>query len=69
MKNPVAKHFNKFNRASTHLDRKKESKRNPGLDGIVECYTCGKMTDWLAPDSRCGNCTESLPDNINGHYK
>tara|TARA_E500000331_G_scaffold219328_1_gene210238 strand:- start:610 stop:801 length:192 start_codon:yes stop_codon:yes gene_type:complete len=29
MKNPVAKHSRKFNKAVVHTDRKKESKRNP----------------------------------------
>ena len=66
MKNPVAKHFNKFNRASTHVDRKKQSKRNPALDDLYRCYKCGCYTEWLAPDARCGNCTEYTPDDIRG---
>lgn len=66
MKNPVAKNFNKFNRAATHVDRKKESKRNPALEGIYQCYQCDKYTDWLAPDSRCGDCTRYTPEEIMG---
>jgi len=66
MKNPVAKHFNKFNRAETHLDRKKESKRNPALESLLECYECGTITEWLAPDSRCGDCTRYTPEEIRG---
>lgn len=66
MRNPVAKHFNKFNRASTHVDRKKESKRNPTDDEIVRCYECDKLTYWLAPDSRCEDCTRYTPEEIIG---
>lgn len=29
MKNPVAKHAHKLNRAQKHKDKKKESKKNP----------------------------------------
>ena len=66
MKNPVAKNMNKFNRANTYVDRKKESKRNPELEGIYQCYKCGTYSEWLAPDGRCGDCTEYTPDDIRG---
>jgi hypothetical protein len=29
-----------------------------------ECYVCGVPTMWLAPDSRCGDCTGYTPDEI-----
>jgi len=64
MRNPVAKHFNKFNRASTHVDRKKQSARNPELDPILMCYECGTFTEWLASDSRCGECTQYRPEEL-----
>ena len=32
MRNPVAKNINKFNKPSTHVDRKKESKKSPTLE-------------------------------------
>lgn len=31
-----------------------------------ECYQCEKPTDWLAPDSRCGECTRWTPEEIRG---
>jgi hypothetical protein len=31
-----------------------------------ECYQCGKNTQWLAPDSRCGECTAYTPEMITG---
>ena len=31
-----------------------------------ECYECGKFVNWLAPDSRCGDCTRFTPDEIRG---
>ena len=30
------------------------------------CYECGRETLWLAPDSRCGNCTRLTPDEVRG---
>jgi hypothetical protein len=30
------------------------------------CYQCDKETEWLAPDSRCGDCTRFTPDEIRG---
>lgn len=53
--NPVAKHFNKFNRASTHVDRKKQSVRNPELDPIQECL-CGNLVEWLDVNGYCDKC-------------
>lgn len=31
------------------------------------CYECGKPAKWLAPDSRCGNCTQVTVDEVCGH--
>jgi hypothetical protein len=58
MRNPVAKHFNKFNRASTHVDRKKQSVRNPELDPIQQCYYCGNLVEWLDNADICDRCIE-----------
>lgn len=30
------------------------------------CYQCDKETNWLAPDSRCGDCTRWTPEEIRG---
>ena len=30
------------------------------------CYQCGTTTAWLAPDSRCGRCTNWTPEEIRG---
>lgn len=30
------------------------------------CYECGEPTTWLAPDSRCGDCTRFTPAEIRG---
>ncbi len=30
------------------------------------CYQCDKPTNWLAPDSRCGDCTRYTPEEIRG---
>lgn len=30
------------------------------------CYQCGKTVTWLAPDSRCGDCTRLTPDEVRG---
>lgn len=42
MKNPVAKHAWKYNKATVHLDRKKQSKRNSlgkeELQELIEDY-------------------------------
>lgn len=35
MKNPVAKYMNKFNKASTHTDKKKQSKLEPTIDDDI----------------------------------
>jgi Zn finger protein HypA/HybF involved in hydrogenase expression len=29
-----------------------------------ECYQCGDPVMWLAPDSRCGDCTGYTPEEI-----
>ena len=31
------------------------------------CYQCDNPTAWLAPDSRCGDCTRYTPDEIKGN--
>lgn len=30
------------------------------------CYECGKPAMWLAPDSRCSDCTRLTPDQVRG---
>lgn len=30
------------------------------------CYQCDKATEWLAPDSRCGDCTRLTPEEVQG---
>ena len=34
---------------------------------LSECYQCGIKTAWLAPDSRCGDCTRLTVDEIKGN--
>jgi len=34
------------------------------LDSKQTCYQCEKEVDWLAPDSRCGDCTGYTPDTV-----
>lgn len=33
---------------------------------MKECYQCGKEVQWLAPDSRCSDCTRLTPEQITG---
>lgn len=33
---------------------------------LLTCYQCGKTVTWLAPDSRCGDCTRLTPDEVRG---
>ncbi len=33
---------------------------------MEKCYQCGKQTEWLAPDSRCRECTHLTPEEIRG---
>lgn len=33
---------------------------------MKECYQCGKEVQWLAPDSRCGDCTRLTPEQVQG---
>lgn len=33
---------------------------------MKECYQCEKQVHWLAPDSRCGDCTRLSPEQITG---
>ena len=30
------------------------------------CYECECETEWLAPDSRCIDCTRLTPDEVKG---
>jgi hypothetical protein len=30
------------------------------------CYQCEKEVKWLAPDSRCKDCTDWTPEEITG---
>ena len=32
----------------------------------LTCYQCDAETTWLAPDSRCGKCTQFTPEEIRG---
>lgn len=32
----------------------------------IRCYQCDEVTTWLAPDSRCKNCTRMTPEEIQG---
>ena len=34
--------------------------------GDKTCYECGKPAKWLAPDSRCGDCTRLTADEVRG---
>ena len=33
---------------------------------MLVCYQCDKETIWLAPDSRCGDCTSYIPTEVRG---
>lgn len=37
----------------------------PDFEGF-NCYQCGRETGWLAPDSRCSDCTRWTPEEILG---
>jgi hypothetical protein len=37
---------------------------NAEAKNAKECYQCGDPVMWLAPDSRCGDCTGYTPDEI-----
>lgn len=30
------------------------------------CYACGRTVSWLAPDGRCGRCTNMVPEEVTG---
>jgi hypothetical protein len=36
------------------------------VDNAKECYQCGDPVMWLAPDSRCSNCTGYTPEELIG---
>lgn len=35
-----------------------------GSTALKRCYQCDKLTDWLAPDSRCSDCTRFVPEDL-----
>lgn len=34
--------------------------------GLKTCYQCNRPVTWLAPDSRCVDCTRLTPDEVGG---
>lgn len=38
-------------------------------DSQFTCYQCDKHVAWLAPDSRCKDCTHVTPDELKGEIK
>jgi hypothetical protein len=32
----------------------------------MRCYQCDEEVKWLAPDSRCGDCTRLTPEEVQG---
>lgn len=36
------------------------------VTGLLTCYQCDLSVTWLAPDSRCGDCTHLTPDEVRG---
>lgn len=38
-------------------------------DAQQSCYQCDKPCNWLAPDSRCSECTRCTPDEVTGNDK
>lgn len=32
----------------------------------MKCYQCEEEVNWLAPDSRCKNCTHLTPEQVMG---
>lgn len=34
--------------------------------GVKTCYQCDRPVTWLAPDSRCVDCTRLTPDEVGG---
>ena len=46
---------------------KEESREIDGAHGEPVnyiCYACSEFVSWLAPDGRCGECTEYIPEEI-----
>lgn len=33
---------------------------------VLTCYQCDKAVEWLAPDSRCGDCTRMTVEEVSG---
>lgn len=33
------------------------------------CYQCAAEVKWLAPDSRCGDCTRFTVEEVQGTYE
>jgi len=36
----------------------------PEVRGFLTCYECGELVRWLAPDSRCVECTRCVPEDV-----
>lgn len=36
---------------------------------MKNCYQCDRETAWLAPDSRCTDCTRMTPEEVRGEYQ
>ncbi len=46
---------------------KEESRQIDGTSGEpvnYSCYACSEFVSWLAPDGRCRECTEYIPEEI-----
>ena len=37
--------------------------------GVCVCYQCDRETEWLAPDSRCSDCTRFTPEELKGEVE
>ncbi len=35
-------------------------------ESLMKCYRCDKGVSWLAPDSRCKDCTGYTPEEVRG---
>lgn len=65
-----------------HTDGRNGEHKNPYLEGSqwafdyergydegkpsLTCYQCDKPTEWLADDSRCGDCTRMTVEEVSG---
>lgn len=55
----------KAERTALRADRKALIAERLGLV-TFSCYQCEEEVEWLAPDSRCGDCTGYTPEEIRG---